>query len=92
MFCNLDRVSSATPRLHERFMETLDKTPETEDRSNKLLDVETQLKWLREIGFDEADCYWKLNNINSQSLRDFITHHNHKAHCWIWREKPNNHC
>jgi tRNA (cmo5U34)-methyltransferase len=59
VFCNLDHVSSPTPRLHERFMAKLDKTPETGDRSNKLLDVETQLKWLREIGFDDVDCYWK---------------------------------
>jgi tRNA (cmo5U34)-methyltransferase len=50
VFCNLDHVSSPTPRLHERFMSKLDKTPETEDRSNNLLDVKTQLKWLREIG------------------------------------------
>jgi tRNA (cmo5U34)-methyltransferase len=28
-----------------------------EDKSNKLLDVQTQ--WLEEIGFMDADCYWK---------------------------------
>jgi tRNA (cmo5U34)-methyltransferase len=59
IFCNLDHVSSPTPRLHERFMAKLGKTPETEDHSNKLLDVQTQLRWLEEIGFVDVDCYWK---------------------------------
>jgi tRNA (cmo5U34)-methyltransferase len=29
------------------------------DPSDRLLDVHTQLRWLREIGFDDVDCYWK---------------------------------
>ncbi len=59
IFCNLEHVSSPTPGLHERFRQALDIVGRPEDPSNQLLDVETQLKWLREIGYTDVDCYWK---------------------------------
>lgn len=59
VFCNLEHVASPTRRLHERFLLTIGTDPAEEDPSNKLLDVETQLTWLREIGFEDVDCFWK---------------------------------
>jgi SAM-dependent methyltransferase len=63
VFCNLEHVASATPELHLRFFEVLGFNPDDEDPSNKLLEVETQLGWLREIGFDQVDCHWKWREL-----------------------------
>jgi tRNA (cmo5U34)-methyltransferase len=59
VFANLEHVASPTPRLHRRFFDAIGVPVENEDPSNKLLVVETQLDWLRRIGFVDVDCYWK---------------------------------
>lgn len=61
VFCNLEHVASATPALHRSFLKAI--ACDEEDPSNKLLDLETQLAWLREIGFAEVDCHWKWREL-----------------------------
>jgi tRNA (cmo5U34)-methyltransferase len=63
VFCNLEHVASPTQRLHEEFLHSIGYTVETEDPSNKLLNLETQLQWLREIGFVDVDCQWKRREL-----------------------------
>jgi len=63
VFCNLEHVASATDALHEHFLRCLSVRPGEEDSSNKLLDVETQLQWLRAIGFVDVDCHWKWREL-----------------------------
>jgi tRNA (cmo5U34)-methyltransferase len=63
VFLNLEHVSSATTALHHRFLASMNVAPEDEDPSNKLLDVETQLGWMRTIGFLDVDCLWKWREL-----------------------------
>ena len=59
IFANLEHVSSPTPTIHKRYLDAMGLTADREDPSNRLLDMETQLDWLREAGLTDVDCYWK---------------------------------
>jgi tRNA (cmo5U34)-methyltransferase len=61
VFANLEHVDSPTRALHAAFLKAIGW--EDEDPSNKLLDLETQMRWLREIGFAEVDCHWKWREL-----------------------------
>ncbi len=59
VFANFEHVASPTPRLHLAFFAAIGEPLADEDPSDRLLDVESQLAWLRELGFADVDCYWK---------------------------------
>ena len=63
VFLNLEHVASPTGALHLQFLEALGVGPTGDDPSNKLLDVESQLSWLRAIGFVDVDCHWKWREL-----------------------------
>lgn len=59
MFWNLEHVAPPSAGAHEQCLRALGMTAADEDPSNKLAPVDTQLAWLREVGFVDVDCYWK---------------------------------
>ena len=59
IFANFEHVASPTQRLHEAFFAAIREPLDCEDPSNRTVNVETQLSWLRTIGFTDVDCYWK---------------------------------
>jgi len=63
VFMNLEHVASPTGSLHEQFLAALNVDPRDEDPSNKLMDLETPLAWLRAIGFSDVDCHWKWREL-----------------------------
>lgn len=59
LFCNMDLVALSTPELQRRALEVFASVDDEEDASDQPAPVEAQLGWLRDAGFDNADCYWK---------------------------------
>ena len=59
LFANLEHVASPTERLNLAFIAAIGETPEEADPSDRTLDVWTQVGWLRELGYEDADCHWK---------------------------------
>ena len=59
VFCNLEHVAPPSEAIHLRWVAAMGRRPEDDDPSNKCAPVRLQLDWLAEIGFVDADCYWK---------------------------------
>jgi SAM-dependent methyltransferase len=62
-FANLEHVASPTQALHLAFFAAIEEPLACEDPSDRLLDVETQLGWLRDLGFADVDCRWKWREL-----------------------------
>jgi len=63
IFANIEHVCSPTPKLHEDFYGELDMDVADEDPSNRCISVEVQIGWLRDIGFNDVDCFWKWREL-----------------------------
>jgi tRNA (cmo5U34)-methyltransferase len=59
LYANLEHVSSPTQRLHETFLAEIGLGPNDGDASNRCIDVEIQLGWMRDAGLVDVDCLWK---------------------------------
>ena len=57
VFANLEVVCSATPELHAAFRAAIGR--ERDDPEDRLVDVESQLGWMREAGLEQVDCLWR---------------------------------
>jgi len=57
VFANLEVVRSATPELHDTFRAAIG--GEHDDPADRLVDVETQLGWMRRAGLGQVDCLWR---------------------------------
>ncbi len=57
LFANLEVVTSATPEQHREFLELIGRPHD--DPEDRLTDVESQLRWMREAGMTAVDCYWR---------------------------------
>jgi len=57
LFANLEVVKSATPELHRQFLELIGRRDD--DPEDRLAGVEDQLRWMREAGLANVDCYWR---------------------------------
>ncbi len=59
VFCNLEHVGSPTRRLHDAFYRRIAQVSEFDHRSHPTVDLADHLRWLRELEFEDVDCYWK---------------------------------
>jgi SAM-dependent methyltransferase len=57
VFANLEVIKSATPELHATFRAAIGRAED--DPADQLVDIETQLGWMRAAGLQQVDCLWR---------------------------------
>ncbi len=57
LFCNLEVVESATPRLHAAFLAAIGRT--ADDPEDRLVGIDALAGWMRAAGLEEVDCLWR---------------------------------
>lgn len=59
VFCNVDLVAVPTDALFQQAMSAYGLTDDDVDPTDQPAPVEPQLRWLRDTGLADVDCYWK---------------------------------
>jgi tRNA (cmo5U34)-methyltransferase len=57
IFANLSHVASPSFVLHELYLQKAGKQDVV--ARTRRVDVQTQIRWLEDVGFVDVDCYWK---------------------------------
>jgi tRNA (cmo5U34)-methyltransferase len=57
VFANLEVIASATPELQAAFYAAIGR--ERGDPEDQLVDIETQLGWMRDAGLQQVECVWR---------------------------------
>jgi SAM-dependent methyltransferase len=57
VFANLEVIQTATPELQAAFVEAIGRP--CGDPEDRLVDIETQLGWMRDAGLRQVDCMWR---------------------------------
>jgi cyclopropane fatty-acyl-phospholipid synthase-like methyltransferase len=57
LFANLEVIASATPELHAEFVSLIGR--QADDPEDRLADIDSQLRWMRDAGLTQVDCLWR---------------------------------
>ena len=71
LFANLEIVASPTPALHAEFLSAIGRS--ADDPEDRLVDVETQLAWMKDAGLSHVACVWRWRGMALLVGRSSVT-------------------